>query len=372
MPRPIQRFLPLSLLLLIAGLLLSNPASAVRVENLYSVELPVPDQTTAERLKVFSEAMRKVLVKLTGDENVVQLPGLQGPIQRAARFVQEYRYSSRQPASKKSNANPDKTEESLYLRVHFDARALDRLLRENQLRLWGIERPSTLMLLAVQRGNRLVPVAGDTTPQLVAVINRLADDRGLPVLLPLNDLEDSRLLDARRIRNRDDVMISSLSARYAPDAVLVGSLTKAGAAGWRGEWQLRFSQRQSDWSFEAVTPAAVIDQALSRLARTLASEYALDTSMAGSQELMLTVEDVNTLDDLLRVSRYLKSLEAIEAVRPRLVEPNRVGFRLRLRNAAQDLSRLISLGDVLEQEELPQLQAGGGDSLVHLRYRLKR
>ncbi len=360
---------PLLLILLMGLSLLSSPASAVRVDNLYRVELPVADQSTAERLKRFSEAMKQVLVKLTGDPGVADLPQLQGAIQSAARFVQEYRYSSRPvPAAGKG----EEAREQLFLSVHFDAKALDRLLRENRLRLWGRERPGTLLLMAVQQGGRLRLVADDTTPQLVAQINRGANAHGLPLLLPLNDLEDSRVLDARKVRDRDDTAIAAISARYAPDAVLIGTLAGNDKKGWRGDWQLRFSGRRNNWSNRGESREAVLDQMLDRLARSLASEYAFGSSMSGGQDLLLTVEDVATLDDLLRVSRYLKSLEAIESLRPRLVEPNRVSFRVRLRNASQDLSRLIALGDVLEQEELPQVQAGASDALVRLRYRLLR
>ena len=369
MPRCFHRPLLPLLLTLMLGLLLSHPASAVRVDNLYSVELPATDQSTAERLKLFSEAMRKVLAKLTGDQALADLPQLQGPIKRAARFVQEYRYTSRPMPAEGEDGEP---REQLFLTVRFDAKALDRLLRENRLRLWGRERPSTLLLMAVQQGGRLTLVADDTTPQLAAEINRLADTRGLPVLLPLNDLEDSRVLGARQIRDRDETAIAAISARYAPDALLIGTLAGNDQKGWRGNWQLRFSGRRDDWSYQGESREAVLTQALAQLARTLASEYALDSSMAGGQDLMLTVEGVATLDDLLRVSRYLKSLEAIESLRPRLVEPNRATFRVRLRNAAQDLSRLIALGDVLEQEELPQVQAGASDTLVRMRYRLLR
>ncbi len=364
------RFALLPPVLALLLLLLSQTALAVRVDNLYTVELPVADQTTAERLKVFGEAMKRVLVKITGDEAVLQQPGLQGPLKRAARFVEEYRYFSRDLPSGKTEDGKKPTQ--LYLRVRFDAAALDRLLREQRLKLWGSERPGSLLLLAIQQGGRLRLVADDTTPAVAAEINRLADARGLPVLLPLNDLEDSRVLGPRQIRDRDDRALAAIAARYTPDALLIGTLAGNDQRGWRGNWQLRFSGRQFDWSFEAPTRAEVIDQALAQLARTLASEYALDTSMAGGQDLLLTVDGVNTLDDLLRVSRYLKSLEAIETARPQLVEPERVTFRLRLRNAAQDLSRLISLGDVLEQEELPQIQAGSVNALVQMRYRLLR
>ncbi len=361
------RFSLLSLALASLMLLLSQTALAVRVDNLYTVELPVADQTTAERLKLFGEAMKRVLVKISGDEAVLQHPGLQGPLKRAARFVQEYRYLNRD-----DGRNAEAEQAPLYLRVRFDADTLERLFREQRLKLWGSERPSSLLLLAVQEQGRLKLVADDTTPMLAAEINRLADGRGLPVLLPLNDLEDSRVLGPKEVRDRDAVAIASVSARYAPEAVLVGTLAGNDSRGWRGNWQLRFSGRTFDWSFDAPTRSAVIDQALARLARTLASEYALDTSMAGTQELLLTVEDVRSLDDLLRVARYLRSLEAIDAVRPQRVEPERVTFRLRLRNAAQDLSRLIALGDVLEQQELPQVQAGSVNALVRMHYRLLR
>ena len=39
------------------------PAAAVTVEDLFTVELPVADQTTSLRLESFSEAFKQVIVK---------------------------------------------------------------------------------------------------------------------------------------------------------------------------------------------------------------------------------------------------------------------------------------------------------------------
>jgi hypothetical protein len=41
-----------------------------------------------------------------------------------------------------------------------------------------------------------------------------------------------------------------------------------------------------------------------------------------------------------------------------------VTYRLKLRNDPEDLQRLIEFGDVLEQEDFPQLNTDGGEQII--------
>ena len=74
------------------------PARAVIVEDLFSIELPVADQTTSLRLESFSEAFKQVIVRVSGSDDALKSPAFQRPIERSARDVKQFRYSTRSPA----------------------------------------------------------------------------------------------------------------------------------------------------------------------------------------------------------------------------------------------------------------------------------
>ena len=357
-----KRCLCLALFLLF--ILLSATARAVVVEDLYTVELPVEDQSTSLRLKVFNLAFRDVIIKVSGTSETIEHPALGQPLRSSSRYVHQFRYLTRKTKQENSfDAG------QLFLRVVFNQEAIENLLRENGIPVWGKERPSTLFLFNYERNQSASIVSGDTTPGVVEAIEVLARERGIPVLFPLLDLEDRVHFGIQDINAFNEQKMTLAAARYAPDALLVGRITQR-TEGWLGQWQAYFSNQVFKWSFKGDTDIEVFRQAIARLGQTLAKEYALATFAATDEELLLAVDQMKGLTDHIRVQAYLQSLDAIEAARLVLVEQDKVTYRVNLRNSSEDLSRLIGLSDVLEQLELPQIDATTENREIIMNYRL--
>jgi hypothetical protein len=360
-----QRFL------LILALLLMNPFStalqAAIVEDLYTIELPVPDQTTSERLAIFNKAFALVLVKVGGSDELLSHPGLKRPLQNSARYVQQFRYQIR-----KEDASAEFDGGQLFLKVVFNEKLVENLMRENDISVWGKERPSTLLLISFDVNKNKSLVSSDTTTELVEELDDLAQRHGLPVLFPLLDLEDRVILGVKDIIETNDINIDALAVRYAPDAILTGQLIGRAGKGWQGIWRVRFADRLFNWDYKATSREDALNQAVSKLAKTLASEYALQSYQSFDQEVLFSVDQVNAITDHIKVHTYLQSLDAVETVRLVLIEEDKLTYRVKLRNTADDLHRLINLGYVLEQLELPQINAATDDQTVIMNYRYLR
>ncbi|HHJ80116.1 MAG TPA: DUF2066 domain-containing protein, partial [Candidatus Tenderia electrophaga] len=67
-----------------------SPAYALDIEGLYQAKVPVTGQTRAERLDLYPSALAQVIVKVTGDRAVPELPQLSGFIARAVSLVQQF------------------------------------------------------------------------------------------------------------------------------------------------------------------------------------------------------------------------------------------------------------------------------------------
>ena len=106
---------------------------------MFTVELPVADQTTSLRLESFSEAFKQVIVKVSGSDEALKSPAFARPIQSSARYVKQFRYISRE-----STDEEELEAASLYLRIDFNQQLIEGLLRENNFPVWGRERPSSL------------------------------------------------------------------------------------------------------------------------------------------------------------------------------------------------------------------------------------
>lgn len=356
-----MKFLKAAVLLSALLGLLPTAARAVTVDDLFTVELPVADQTTSLRLEAFSEAFKQVIVKVSGSDDALQSPAFKRPIANSARYVKQFRYLNR-ALSEDEEAGYDIGR--LILRIDFDQQLIEGLLREQNFPVWGRERPSTLLVIAYDVNENIKLVSDDATPDLVEALDKAAAVHAVPVLFPLMDLEDIALVSIGDIASRQYENIRVMAKRYAPNALLVGRIVGRSGEGWRGDWEVSFAEQVFKWNYKASSRQDVIDQVIRQLARTLAIEYALEDHREVEQTLLLSVSEVESIDKLIRVQRYLKSLNVVDSVRVALISKDVVTYQLKLRNNPEDLQRLIEFGEVLEQEDFPQLSTDGGDQII--------
>jgi len=334
-------------------------AGAVIVEDLYTVELPVADQTTSLRLESFNEAFKQVLVKVSGSDDALKDPAFQNPIERSARYVKQFRYVNRSlPEDEDLDAG------RLYLRIDFDQQLVEGLLREQNYPVWGRERPSTLLVVSYDVNENIKLASQDTTPDLIEALDKAASVHAVPVLFPLMDLEDMSLVKIRDIAARQYDGIQAMAQRYSPNALLVGQVVGRSGKGWEGDWEVRFADQVFRWKHEAPSKQEVLDQVIRHLAKILASEYALEDHRSVEGSLLLAVSGVDGIGKLIKVQRYLESLNAVMAVRVAMINKDVVTYQVSLRNAPEDLQRLIEFGEVLELEDFPRLSIGGEEQVI--------
>ena len=349
------KILPLALL----GLCYLQPAGAVVVEDLFTVELPVADQTTSLRLESFSEAFRQVIIKVSGSDDPLQSPAFKRPMERSARYVKQFKYINRTlPDDEEFEAG------RLYLRIDFDQQLIKGLLREQNFPVWGRERPSSLLVISYDVNETIKLVSDDATPDLVEALDAAAVRYAVPVLFPLMDLEDISMVGIVEVVSRQIDTIDAMASRYSPDALVVGQIIGRSGEGWRGDWEVRFADQIFKWRYQASSKQDVVDQVIRHLARVLALEYALEDHRRVEQSLLLSVSAMDGIDQLDQVQKYLQSLNVVESVRVAVVNQDVVTYQLRLRNDASDLQRLIEFGDVLEQEDFPQITTQGEEQVI--------
>jgi len=355
----LRKLLPLWLILLGSWQL---PVGAVIVEDLFTVELPVADQTTSLRLESFSAGFKQVVIKVSGSDDALHSPAFKRPLEGSARYVKQFRYINRNlPNDEEFDGG------RLFLRIDFDQQLIEALLREHNFPVWGRERPSSLLVISYDVNENIKLVSDDSTPDLIEALDQAAAEHAVPVLFPLMDLQDIALVRIGDIVSRQYDNIGTMAARYAPDALLVGQVVGRSGKGWQGDWEVRFADQIFKWNFEASSKQAVIDQVIKHLARILALEYALEDHRRIEQSLLLSVSALDGLNNLIAVQKYLKSLNVVDSVRVAMINKDVVTYRLKLRNDPADLQRLIDFGEVLEQEDFPQVNTRG-DAQIILNY----
>ncbi len=335
------------------------PAQAVIVEDLFTVELPVADQTTSLRLESFNQAFRQVIIKVSGSDAALRSPAFERPLERSARYVKQFRYITR-----KSPDDEEFDAGRLYLRIDFDQQLIEGLLREHNFPIWGRERPSSLLVISYDVNENIRLVSDDSTPDLVESLDTAAARYAVPVLFPLMDLQDIGQVGIGDIVAREIDQIQTMASRYAPDALVVGQIIGRSGQGWQGDWEVRFDEQVFRWRHEASSKQAVVDQVIGHLAKVLALEFALEDHRRVEESLLMSVSALQGIEQVIRVQRYLESLNAVDSVRVATIDQGVVTYQLQLRNDPEDLQRLIEFGEVLEQENFPRVSTQGEDQII--------
>ena len=319
-------------------------ASAVRLDRLYEAEVVADGRDNAARDAALSRALETVLVRLTGSRTTLQDPAAAGLLEKPGQFVEQYSYTE-SPAG-------DTQPAELKLWVQFDGVSLARELRRAGLPYWGAERPGVMVWLAIDDRGRRYLVSENGAEQLTSTLQQVGQERGLPLTLPLMDLEDQRAVEFTDVWGQFSGRIESASQRYRPQAILTARLSRREAGGqWRGDWQLDDSGTRQSWSTRDGSLAAALDSGIAQGAEWLARRYAVVSTAAGVRNLV--VDDVRTLEDYARVSGYLASLSPVDHVDVVRADQHSVEFNLALSADERSLLQLIALGRVLRRVDDP-------------------
>lgn len=353
--RPARRLL---LWFFAAGLYLSGSvAYAVEVKDLFETEVAVEDQSAAKRGEAFQAALGNVLVKLSGARDILTAPTVEPIVKNPARYVRSYRYFEK-PLNETAIELPD--EKQLYISAEFDGTALQRALREAGLPVWSANRPQVLVWLGVVESPRQRFIVSEDSPgEAGGLLMDAARRRGVPLILPLMDLEDRRRVAFVDISAGFTDTLSQASERYNTSVVLVGYLNRS-RGGWSVEWTVLRDKVSSGWREADANLQQAVDSGVDGLADILASRYAFSSSGGELVEYMVAVEDVASLDDYAAVLAYIEGLVFVENVTPVSLESGEVRYRVVIRGALRELERALALMPSLRPvavapEHLPSL-----------------
>jgi hypothetical protein len=326
MAQYLRRFLKRNLRLAVIALVCAGcfcgggSALALTRAEMYQATAPVSDRSEAAQTAAFQNAMKTVLIRVTGRRNADEDPALTPLVSNARRYVQQYR------------AAPDSQ-----LFVTFDGAAIERWLTQNGQPLWGHERPSTLVLLAVQttaQGGSVITT--DDTSDLKAAIDGAAAVRGLPLVWPSAAELQKFHVDFTAVNGASPSTFAEVARRMGSDGVLVGRAS-GNTAGANVRWTHLFQDRSSEYSgtLEGVNRAADL--------------YAgLFAASGGLVPVDIEVSGVNDLKDYAGLESYLESLTFISRVGVESLSGDTVRFRLSTRGGLDSLQRALSLSGRLQ------------------------
>ncbi len=326
-----------------------STAEAAIVDGLYEAEVLVKSQSRSERNQAMSSALAQVFQKVSGRSNTQTLPGIADAISHADQFLQQYLYRG---LHETQYPIPQADPSSQLAWFRFDEQAVNRVLRENNLPVWGHTRPATLVWMGIEQNGSRYMLGSDSAEELRDILEYEAQRQGMALVLPLLDLQDQRTLSFADLWGNFQDSILSASSRYQADAVLVGRVSLTSSDVWQGRWTLYESGRSVSWQSQGNYPDEVVSTGVVGTVEALANRYAQAPSDDIPGVVVLAVTGVTNLKDYARVSSYLNSLELVKDLQPTVISDNSARFKLDIRGNAEGLAQTIKLGNVLQEEQI--------------------
>lgn len=336
-----------SLTLLVLLLVVAQKLDAVTLENLYQAEVLSESQSDAQRRIDASEGLSQVLTRVSGRSDILQNPVIVAALKTPEQYYSEFSYARVEAVNDEAVALPQPGLDPLraetprqIMRIRFAPSLIAKILREADLPVWGSNRPSVLSWMAIddESGRQ---VLGEANPSLFAkTLNQAARARGVPLLLPLWDLEDSRGVSSSEIWGRFLGRIEAASKRYSPDKILVFRAESEFSNQWRGDWSLGEGGQWRSGTVYGESQAQLATALVGVLASVLSEQYAVTSTRS---EVRLTVEGITEIQDYAEVSRYLEGLTQVMSVQPVRILTDMVEFKLRSEGEVQQIIDVIAL-----------------------------
>lgn len=318
----------------VIAFLVTPLVTAAQVDGLYEAQVPVSSQDANERSKGLRAALRKVIIKTSGQSSFFS--SQDSVLSRASHLVEQFGYRSRQLDGKRQS----------YLWARFNPEGVRRAVHDAGLPVWPEERPSTLIWLAVEDNQERLILAGDSEHPVRDMLYEIANERGLPIVLPLMDLSEQSEIQFSDVASLAPEHLLEQSAKYDSQYMLIGHIQSTEDGHWRGRWHVA-SDEQEVTLTPTGTLADILASGINPLTNRIASEFSSFAYVGSPQYLDIVIQDLNGANDYANSLKYLESLSLVSQVDVTHVEGRNVWFQVHTRADMAAFLQVIELGRVL-------------------------
>lgn len=301
-----------------------------QAQSLDTVQVPVDGRGETQRQDALSEGLEQMLVRLSGQRDVLDKSLASEAAAQLDRWVTRYDYSTLEGGS--------------VLQVRYDVNGLMAFMADQGASVWGMPRPRVLLWLVDQGASRgeMVVQGHPLYAQLIAEAQR----RGLTLVIPEWDNQDQEHLNVADIRGRFDQQLRDASSRYSHELIVAAVLYQGEPTrvSWRvlkDESTLEEGREKTANSEEAVTALIgnVTDQ--------LAERYAVKGEMKDLRTL-LVVDEVDQLQDWFALQQFLEGLSGMRRASLVQVSATTLTFGLDFSASDEQLRNLLELSPRLK------------------------
>ncbi len=344
----------------IVGIMFANYCYSAEVNDLYQAEIPVTSQSTSDRNAALKQAMKAVVLKVGGQKTVLNHSVIKQAVSQYNNYLTQYQYN------RKTSVGSQDVQADLYLVASFNEDKINQLFEQANLSIWGRLRPQVLVWVVEENGLERNIVADSSQSFIPQQILNFSKNRGLPLTLPLMDLDDVLSINVSDLWGRFSEPVKQMSTRYLSDALLIVRLSDSSLLNVEPseeeacelvvckreeqfvlDWSLISQHQVFSQSYQGQDKQALLNQVLIDVSDTIYQRYALNSEL--KNEYIIDVANIDDLSSFVILMSFLEDLSAVDSASLIAVQGENRRIKLNLRGSKQALLASLKLNKQLKQ-----------------------
>ncbi|MGL6349018.1 MAG: DUF2066 domain-containing protein [Aeromonas sp.] len=323
---------------------LSFMVCAAQITELYQGKAPLSSNIATAQ----AQALAQVLQKITGNREILTQPAVIKALATPGDYVKSYDYQDLDSVK--------------YLTAEFNSDSVNRLITDSQFALLGSARPQVAVWLVVEQGDRHL-LADQSSDGWAKALREQAQLLGLPISIPLMDLDDSMVVSTADVLGGFAAPILQASKRYGAKLVVLGKVVPEGDQ-WSMEWGLYGANGNGAMaklvgSSRSGTQAALAQGFANSLGAWLVKNYGA-TSSGPTSSQTLVVDGLADMGSMIAVQKLLHGMANVSKVEIGQVAGDQVTFHFTLQGEPAELQHVLQL-----EPRLQRIDDNGGSLRYH-------
>lgn len=346
-------------ILLVLLVFCSAVTQAKEVSGLYEARILVPDQQADSRQLGAQQGLIEVLHKASGFPVDAENPVVTQALEIAEQYLYQFSYERAE--------NLVDSQDGIWLNMQFAQQSVLNVIKRAGLPLWGANRPTVLTWVAIDEGSREVLTEASPKSSLFPLQNA-AKRRGLPLILPVYDLEDSIKLPIEQLWGQFTTPILKASDRYGAESVLVARVYKDNNGQWQGKWRFFFADREYEFIYSQENLSDLMLMGLTSAAEVLANAFAIKPGATQKGRVSIQVDGVSDVDAYAKLTQYLERLAITRDVFVSEIKQDKAFYDLTIGGSLQQFKKTLDLDKRLLPTEASEEDVLRGPNLLFFRW----
>jgi hypothetical protein len=303
--------------------------NALAADEFFAEAVAVEDRSAGELARAAGDALTRVFVRVSGDEQILDEAVFDEAVQNAQSHVLLYSYQ-------------DDQEGGTRIFFEFDDAFVRSLFKDHSILYWEQRRPPLVIWLALDEPfSRRFAARSDDVELLAPSLERL-ELRGVEARFPLLDLADSAALSVNAIWERDFDQVRRASARYGTEHALVGRWIDLSDGSKLVDWYYVGPKQSENLQFRATELSDIWDRGIDLAVDAMRDSLAVTLQQFEmSEAIAVSVKGVKSYADYRAISSVFDELGQLVDLRIDSLNSDTVIYRVVGVPSAEQVARLI-------------------------------